>query len=82
MLEVVEFFRQILQYTIYLSHQKLVEHYITATKLGKLHEAFGSSIREKIDYWIMSDNMEQALNGTNETIILEIISMKLKLCKI
>ena len=74
----MEYFPQILQHTIYLIHQKLAEHYITQTKLGKPKEAFVYSIMEKIDYLIMSDNMEQALKGTNETIVLEIISDKSK----
>ena len=43
-----------------------------AAKLGKWQGAFGSSTGIEPDYWIMTDDMEQSLSGTTDTVTWEV----------
>ena len=49
-----------------------VEISTDAAKLGKWQGAFGSSTGIEPDYWIMTDDMEQALDGTKDTVVWEV----------
>ena len=49
-----------------------VELSTTDKKLGKWQGAFGSSTGDAPDYWIMTDDMEQALDGTKDTVVWEV----------
>ena len=49
-----------------------VEISTDATKLGKWQGAFGSSTGIEPDYWIMTDDMEQALDGTKDTVVWKV----------
>lgn len=49
-----------------------VEISTDAAKLGKWQGAFGSSTGDAPDYWIMTDDMEQALDGTKDTVVWEV----------
>jgi len=49
-----------------------VEISTDAAKLGKWQGAFGSSTGIEPDYWIMTDDMEQALDGTKDTVTWEV----------
>lgn len=44
----------------------------TATKLGKWQGAFGSSTGVAPDYWIMTDDMEASLSGTEDVVTWEV----------
>jgi hypothetical protein len=49
-----------------------VELSSTDKKLGKWQGAFGSSTGIEPDYWIMTDDMEQTLDGTKDTVVWEV----------
>ena len=49
-----------------------VELSTTDKKLGKWQGAFGSSTGIEPDYWIMTDDMEQTLDGTKDTVVWEV----------
>ena len=49
-----------------------VEISSTEKKLGKWQGAFGSSTGIEPDYWIMTDDMEQTLDGTKDTVVWEV----------
>jgi len=49
-----------------------VEISTDAAKLGKWQGAFGSSTGIEPDYWIMTDDMEQTLDGTKDTVTWEV----------
>ena len=49
-----------------------VEISTDAAKLGKWQGAFGSSTGIEPDYWIMTDDMEQTLDGTKDTVVWEV----------
>ena len=55
-----------------------VELSTTDKKLGKWQGAFGSSTGDAPDYWIMTDDMEQALDGTKDTVVWEVSSSEAK----
>ena len=55
-----------------------VELSTTDKKLGKWQGAFGSSTGDAPDYWIMTDDMEQALDGTKDTVVWKVSSSEAK----
>ena len=55
-----------------------VEISTDAAKLGKWQGAFGSSTGIEPDYWIMTDDMEQALDGTKDTVVWKVSSSEAK----
>ena len=55
-----------------------VELSTTDKKLGKWQGAFGSSTGIEPDYWIMTDDMEQALDGTKDTVVWKVSSSEAK----
>ena len=52
-----------------------------AAKLGKWQGAFGSSTGEAPDYWIMTDDMEATLSGTEDSVTWEVTSAESKAMK-
>ena len=50
----------------------------TATKLGTWQGAFGSSTGEAPDYWIMTDDMEAKLTGTEDVVTWEVSKSEAK----
>lgn len=53
----------------------------TAAKLGKWQGAFGSSTGEAPDYWIMTDDMEASLSGTEDSVTWEVTAAESKAMK-
>ena len=53
----------------------------TATKLGKWQGAFGSSTGVAPDYWIMTDDMEASLSGTEDSVTWEVTAAESKAMK-